>query len=154
MGFGSGSSQSSFGRPLFGNLSTGSGMSGGIGNLGGLGRSGGMMGGMGGLGGMSGARGTGMGTGNISGPLYTARPEPSRLPLPTGLVVRADLQQVLANSGLERLPSLNKVQVLMGNNKVILRGKVASTQERRLTEAMLRLSPGVHDVSNELEVAP
>ena len=39
-------------------------------------------------------------------------------------------------------------------NVIVLRGKVASEDERRLVEGMVRLEPGVHDVQNDLEVGP
>jgi len=35
---------------------------------------------------------------------------------------------------------------------IVLRGSVATDHERRLAEALVRLTPGVRDLVNELEV--
>jgi len=37
---------------------------------------------------------------------------------------------------------------------IVLRGRVADEDERRLVEGMVRLEPGVHEVRNELEIGP
>jgi len=62
--------------------------------------------------------------------------------------VRADLQQIIGVSS--RLPSRGNIQVVMDGPTVVLRGKVQDDHERRLAEAMVRLSPGVRQVRNEL----
>ena len=68
--------------------------------------------------------------------------------------IRPDLAQALASVSLERLPSRDNVQILTDGQNIRLQGKVTSDYERRMTEAVLRLSPGVREVDNRLEVAP
>jgi hypothetical protein len=62
----------------------------------------------------------------------------------------AELQSQLANS--PSFPGGKNVTVTVENNVVILRGKVADEHERDLAEAVVRLSPGVYNVQNELMV--
>jgi hypothetical protein len=77
---------------------------------------------------------------------------PDREPSPPiQLELRRDLQQVLARS--TSLPSRDNMQVLTDGNVVVLRGTVSSEGERRLAEALMRLTPGVRQVSNELQVS-
>jgi hypothetical protein len=79
----------------------------------------------------------------LATPAFIARPvAPPR--------VRTDLQQVLARS--TALPSGRGMQVVMDGSVVVLQGRVADDHERRLAEAMLRLSPGVREIRNELGV--
>ena len=70
---------------------------------------------------------------------------------PTGpSVTRSEVEQVLARS-----TSLNPdraIRVVVQGPAVVLRGTVASDHDRRLAEALIRLSPGVREVRNELEV--
>jgi hypothetical protein len=65
--------------------------------------------------------------------------------------MKVDLQIALDNS-----PHLKqkKIDVTVAGSTVILKGRVASARDRRLAEAMVRLTPGVRDVQNELTVAP
>ncbi|HZT78944.1 MAG TPA: BON domain-containing protein, partial [Gemmataceae bacterium] len=84
---------------------------------------------------------------------YTTTLDPSLIPaapMPPARL-QADLQNVLARS--TRLPSAANVRVTVEGDVVVLQGTVGSERERRLTEAAVRLTPGVHDVRNELEVA-
>jgi hypothetical protein len=75
---------------------------------------------------------------------YTLRPAaPLRL--------RADLQQVLSQS--TRLTAPGNIQIVMDGPTIVLRGRVTDERERRLAENVLRLSPGVRDIRNELEVS-
>jgi hypothetical protein len=74
--------------------------------------------------------------------LQTPAPAPSR--------VQTELQQYLASS--ERLPSRGNIRVDVEGPVVVLRGTVADDHERRLAEAVARLTPGVHDLRNELTV--
>jgi hypothetical protein len=64
--------------------------------------------------------------------------------------MRADLQAVIAQTSA--LPSRERIQTLEQGDAIVLRGSVGSLQERQLAEAILRLSPGVFNVRNELEV--
>ena len=96
---------------------------------------------------------------NTTGTVYNLvmLPGPSPKPgLKPAVEVRPDLQQVITNARPDRFPSRTNVQLWTtedGSN-VVLRGRVASDYERRLTEAMIRLSPDVRQVQNQLEVAP
>jgi hypothetical protein len=64
--------------------------------------------------------------------------------------VQANVQQYLARS--ERLPSRGDIRVEVDGPTVVLRGAVADEHERRLAEALARLTPGVRDLRNELNV--
>jgi hypothetical protein len=64
--------------------------------------------------------------------------------------VQTDLQQLFANS--ERLPSRGNIRVEVDGPTIVLRGTVADDHERRLAEALARLTPGVRDLRNELSV--
>jgi hypothetical protein len=64
--------------------------------------------------------------------------------------VQANVQQYLARS--ERLPSRGDIRVEVDGPTVVLRGAVADEHERRLAEALARLTPGVRDLRNELSV--
>jgi len=67
-------------------------------------------------------------------------------------VARQDLQQILAHSS--SLPSKDHIQVAAQGEVIVLRGAVADDHERQLAELLIRLSPGVHDVRNDLQVRP
>ena len=73
---------------------------------------------------------------------------------PRNLVLRPrqDLQQVIASAA--RLPSRANIRALALGDVVILQGTVTTDRERRLTEAIVRLTPGVLTVRNELIVRP
>jgi hypothetical protein len=64
------------------------------------------------------------------------------------LRVRADLQDVVARAS--RLPSRANIRVLTDGGTVVLRGNVVNDHERRLAESLVRLTPGVRAVRNEL----
>jgi hypothetical protein len=66
------------------------------------------------------------------------------------LQVRADLQAVIARSS--SLSPQSKIQVLSDGQGVVLQGTVASEHDRRLAEALVRLSPGGRVLRNELIV--
>jgi hypothetical protein len=75
------------------------------------------------------------------------------LPVPRPSIVaqpRADLQQVLTRSS--SLSPKNSVQVLGEGELVVLRGTAVSDYDRRMAEALLRLSPGVYAIRNEITV--
>lgn len=73
-----------------------------------------------------------------------------RKPLPGSLKPRHDLQQIIARSS--SLPSKETIRVLTNGPVVVLRGSVASEHERRMAEALLRVSPEVTDVRNDLTI--
>jgi hypothetical protein len=61
---------------------------------------------------------------------------------------QSNLQEVVARSN--RLPSNATIRVMLDGNTVVLRGSVADERERRMAENLIRLSPGVREVRNEL----
>lgn len=61
-----------------------------------------------------------------------------------------ELQRQFTNS--TRFGVNNNIKVAVENNVVVLRGKVADDHERDLAEVLVRLSPGVYDVRNDLQV--
>jgi hypothetical protein len=148
-------STKAFGQPLFNistggvyNTNTGTGNS-GRGNAGG---------------GRTGTNFGNTGTGNIarSGTTTTfspsnsfrsnASPYTSRIAFvvtpPAREELRADLQRVIAQSS--DLPSRNGVSVQVDGDTVVLQGQVSTNEERRLLESIVRLTPGVNVVRNEL----
>ena len=64
-------------------------------------------------------------------------------------VTQTDVEQILARS--TGLNPNRAIRVAVDGPAIILRGTVASDYDRRLAEAMIRLSPGVYEVRNELE---
>ncbi len=64
--------------------------------------------------------------------------------------VRTDLDRVLSSTS--RLPSRDTIRFEMDGYTVVLRGQVRNDRERRLAEALVRLTPGVRQVRNELVV--
>jgi len=64
--------------------------------------------------------------------------------------VIAQLQGIIDQSSALRNPRM--IQIAMDGRTVILRGKVADEDERRLAENLIRLTPGVRQVQNELEM--
>jgi hypothetical protein len=138
-----------FGQPLYtATTGTGAGATGG-GLTGGA-----RTGGIGGAGlGNTATQGNGFSTvGTIRSPSYITTigdtiPMPKR---PTAIVVQSNLQGVIDRSSALNGPKNVKVDV--SDQTVFLRGTVSSDRERRLAESLLRLTPGVRDVRNELEV--
>jgi hypothetical protein len=81
-------------------------------------------------------------------PPYIAVPVFDRAPKPSAAAIQTNLQDVINRS--TRLPSRNGINVSLENGFVVLRGRVRDERERRLAETVLRLSPGVYQVKNEL----
>jgi len=130
----------------------GGGALGGANRVGALGAAGGALGGTAavnsGLAGANNGAPAGVGV-TRTAPAYVATIGFSTTPLsPSRLAV--DLQDTIARSS--QLPSRGNIQVSMDGSAVILRGEVADESERRLAEGMMRLTPGVHEVQNELTV--
>jgi hypothetical protein len=65
--------------------------------------------------------------------------------------MRHQLQAIVSNSSA--LPSNGNIRVVMEGNTVVLRGAVADDEERQLAESILRLSPGIRGLRNELSVS-
>jgi hypothetical protein len=64
--------------------------------------------------------------------------------------MQPSLQQTISESS--SLPSRKDMVVAVDGDTVVLRGTASSERERRMAEALVRLTPGVHDVRNNLEV--
>lgn len=122
-----------------------------------------------GTGGAAGARATttatgrtgGTGTGQTTDPggqlvqlprqiAYTAQLKFAVPPMPAPRL-QADLRGVIDRAGLSASPA--GVQVLVDGNAVVLRGAVADGDEARLVEGLVRLTPGVGRITNELTYA-
>ncbi len=83
-------------------------------------------------------------------PPPAAAPPPGPPPLMTRM--RTEVAQVVARSSA--LPSRGNINVVMEDDVVVLRGAVVSERERRFAEGLVRTTPGVREVRNELEVRP
>jgi hypothetical protein len=66
--------------------------------------------------------------------------------------LHADVRSVLDRSSFIRNPAT--VQVSASEGIVLLTGQVTSDKERRLVEGMVRTTPGVRNVQNNLTIAP
>jgi hypothetical protein len=64
--------------------------------------------------------------------------------------VHAEASAVLANS--PRLESRGNIQLLMDGPVFVLRGTVLDEEERQVAADLLRLTPGVYEIRNELTV--
>jgi hypothetical protein len=71
-------------------------------------------------------------------------------PRPAAVQLQSTAAQVLARSS--SLPSAGNIQVGTEGETVVLRGTVADDRERRLAENLLRLTPGIRQIRNELVV--
>jgi BON domain len=133
---------SGFGQPSFGTVTTTTGTTGAAGRTGtaGISNNRGLTGGVGGM--------NSSATPQVS---YTAmvRFAPAPVISPT---FRADLQGVIGRSSAIRVPGNVRVEAV--GDTIVLRGKVADEDERRLAEGLIWLEPGVNNVRNELEVGP
>jgi hypothetical protein len=151
---------SGFGQPSFGNVT-----SGGVGTAGGYGALGSSstIGGLGNVGSASrlggyGASGTAgisssSSAGATSAPTSIIHTVTMRSPVPAP-AARAgfypEVRAVIARSTALSRPG--NIQVDVEGQTVILKGKVPSDEERRLAEGLIRLTPGVRTVRNELIV--
>jgi hypothetical protein len=62
----------------------------------------------------------------------------------------SEVQQVLAQS--TRLSTTRDIQVTSQGRVIVLSGWVADAHDRRLAENLARLTPGIHEVRNELKI--
>ncbi len=69
-------------------------------------------------------------------------------PPPTGAQVRTDLQTMIAQS--PEVDPRDSVRIVIDGSAVVLQGQVVDDDERRLIENMVRLTPNVYQVRNEL----
>jgi hypothetical protein len=142
-----------FGTPLFG--TTGGGAGGG--NIGSATGAAGGAGGAGGRGGtaLGGGRLGGTGTGQDPGgvivplPVQIAYPAVAQFQVPVVVpALQADLRGVIDRTTAIANPA--GVQIVMDGRTVVLRGAVRDRDEARLAEGLVRLTPGVGVVRNEL----
>jgi hypothetical protein len=149
-----------FGQPSFGTVTTG-----GVGTASGYGALGSSstIGGTGNIGGSSRLGGYGTsGTAGITSSSSTGASSPPTLIIHTA-TLRNPATAVAARAGfypevravIARSTSLSRpgnIQVDVEGQTVILKGKVPTEDERRLAEGLIRLTPGVRAVRNELIV--
>jgi hypothetical protein len=64
--------------------------------------------------------------------------------------LQADLQGLVTRTSFIKQPEAVRIEV--SGTTVILRGRVADDDERRLIEGMVRMEPGVREVRNELTI--
>jgi hypothetical protein len=113
--------------------------------------------------GATGARGQGAGATNSTAATATAPPRftialdvgapaPAEARRLGASRLQADVQGIVANSTM--FSNNKSIQIGMDQGTLVMRGKVASDRERRMAEGLVRLSPGVNSVRNELQVAP
>lgn len=117
-------------------------------------RLGGALGGLGGAqGGLGGAQGGLTGGQIIALPRNIAYTATLRFPGPivTPVQMQSSVQGVLERSSMI---SNRGLAVAMDGGAVVLRGRVKDEDEARLVEGMVRLTPGVRDVKNELTFPP
>ncbi len=128
---------------------------GGFGGAGGFGGTAGLRGGTGGLGSTSTGSQTnpGVNLGTANGRMVTRTAAVLNFPVrPVAPIARrADLQSIITRSTTLSMPA--GISVTMDGNTVVLSGRVANEDERRIAENMLRLAPGVRDVRNDLQVS-
>lgn len=88
-------------------------------------------------------------SGTRRAPAYITVPVFERASAPmSASTLRTNLQGIITQS--TRLPSRDGISVSMDGPVVVLRGNVKDERERRLAERLLLLTPGVHEVRNEL----
>jgi hypothetical protein len=95
--------------------------------------------------------GTNTGTGNITNygsPITFALDVRFAAPAIQSPQLQADLQSLLGRTPFVRQPDAVRIEVI--GSTVVLRGRVADDDERRLIEGMVRMEPGVREVRNEL----
>jgi hypothetical protein len=147
-----------FGQPLYTTSTAGSAGVGGLAGLGapGLGTAGITTGGLG-----MGAGTAGIGTASVPfGSSVGIRRAPAYItvlgpgfatPQRSGAALAGDMQLSLDRSSrLE--PGSVSVRVDQGTGTAVLSGVVSDARQRRLAEGLIRLTPGVHDVRNDVEV--
>ena len=127
----------------------GGGLGGGAAGLGGLG--GGGLGGLGGLGSLFGAFNTG--TAQSTRPAIRTRLR-SAINVPPMSVPQVQANATRRFRSVTSRPSLSGINVTMQDRTAIISGVVASPSDRRMSELLIRLEPGVSRVENQVIVSP
>lgn len=143
-------------RSAFGGTATSSlGSFGGVGSTTGRGATGGLSGTATIRGGTTGTIAPGFNGGSWGpaigrrGPVMAATLRTPARPIPLA-VRRPDLQAIIARS--TTLTSAGNITVATDGDVIVLTGTVVNEDDRRIAENMLRLSPGVRNLRNELRV--
>lgn len=76
------------------------------------------------------------------------------IPLVNPQITRLEIEARTVVKNSSRLPSRDRIAVAVEDGVVVLRGQVGTPRERQLAEDMLRLSPGIRAIRNELTIAP
>jgi hypothetical protein len=104
--------------------------------------------------GLAGPQATGAGFTSIgqtrSLPYITTLSPDFAVPRRSATRLRSQLRALLQRSSALR--DAGNIRLVVTNAGVILRGQVNGARERRLAEALIRMTPGVQDVRNELQV--
>lgn len=87
---------------------------------------------------------------NFEGNLARSESEQSALIAMAEKRLVDEVASVVARSS--RLPSASGVVVSMDQGFLVLRGNVGSEKERRVLEAMVRMTPGVREIRNEVRI--
>ncbi len=148
-----------FNQPSLGTVTTGgAGVTGGVGGIGGIGGIGGR-GGAGMAGGVAGIGGTSGNASRYAGPsnpfranrLFFSANLQFSTNRPFGSAMEVKLRDIVNRSTKVKNPG--NLQILVDNNNVVLlRGTVISEKEKTLVEGLIRLTPGVRYVQNELQI--
>lgn len=113
---------------------------------------GGLFGGLGGLGGFGGLSSL------FGGNQQTQRTVRTRLvsrivaPTATPMVVQSRVQNTFTQIAAK--PRFSGIQVEMDGGTAVLKGAVASADDKRMAYLLVQLEPGVREVRNELEITP
>jgi hypothetical protein len=83
-------------------------------------------------------------------PVYITTVGFRRGPRSTPTEMQAEIRQAL--DGSPRLANGRAIQLAVNGTTVVLQGNVASARERRVAELLARMTPGVRDVRNDLQV--
>ncbi len=123
-------------------------------------RAAGGLGGGGGLGGFGGLGGLGSLFGGFGGGSSAAAKPAIRTRLRSAIEVASmPSSQVQMNAtqrfrSLANYPSLNGINVGMRDRTAVITGVVPSARDRRMSELLIRLEPGVSSVDNQVVVSP
>lgn len=115
---------------------------------------GGGLGGFGGLGGLGSLfGGFGGGAGQTSRPAIRTRLRSaiSAPPMPSGQV---EMNATSRFRSLATRPALNGINVSMRDRTAVISGVVSSARDRRMSELLIRLEPGVARVDNQVVISP
>jgi hypothetical protein len=86
---------------------------------------------------------------NRRGPAYTVAVSFPYEPL-SAVQLRTEAESILARSSA--LSMKDTIRVRTDGQTLVLQGQVRSAQEKRLVENMIRLTPGVHSIQNNLQI--